>query len=65
MKYKYRNVRIGGDPDKNITVALDECLWKHEGNSQIWVFGAIETNSKKMRIDFANERTSEILKIFF
>ena len=47
MKYKYRYVRIEGDPDKNITIALDECLWKHESNSQIWAVGIIETKSKK------------------
>ena len=64
MKYKYRNVRIGGDPDKNIINVLDKYLWKHEGNSQIRVVGAIETNSKKMRFDFVNEKTSENLFIF-
>lgn len=64
MKYKYRKFQIGGSPEKNITVALDEHMWTHLNQEQIWVVGAIETKSRKMRFDFMKERNSDNLKIF-
>ena len=64
MKYKYRGNRIGSSPEKNITVALDESLWIHINQEQLWEVGAIETKSRKIRFYFIQERTSENLKIF-
>ena len=64
MKYKYRGYCIGVSPEKNITVALEESLWIHINQEQLWAVGAIETKSRKMRFYFMHERTSENLKIF-
>ena len=47
MKHKYRTNQIGGDPDSNIIVCIDESLILHDNNNnQIWLVGAIESSSK-------------------
>ena len=64
MKQIYRESRIGGDPDKNKNVAIDECLFIHVNNNHIWVIGAIETDSRKLRLDIIPERNSNNIKTF-
>ena len=46
------------------TVSLDETLIMHEGGTQIWLVGAIDTTNKAIRLDIMSSRTSENLKIF-
>ena len=64
LKYKYKIKQIGGDQDKKITIAIDESLWMHINNKKMWLIGAIEAKSRKMRCDFLDERTMENLKTF-
>ena len=65
MKHKYRTTQIGGDPDTNKIVSIDESMILHdENNNQVWLVGALETKSKKLRMDIINERNEENLKIF-
>ena len=65
MKHKYRTTQIGGDPDTNKIVSIDESMILHdENNNQVWLVGAIETKSKKLRLDIINERNEENLKTF-
>ena len=64
LKYKYKIKQIGGDPDKKITISIDESLWLHINNKKMWLIGAIETKSHKIRCDFMFERTMENLKSF-
>lgn len=64
LKYKYKIKQIGGSPDKNISVAIDESLWVHINNQKMWLIGAIETKSRKLRCDFVRHRTSANLNIF-
>ena len=64
MKDKYLNFPIGGDPDTNKVVDLDETLIVHINGEQKWLVGAIETISRKIRIDILPERNSLNLEIF-
>ena len=60
----YRESRIGGPPELNKIVEIDECLFIHDNNTPIWVIGGIETDSRKMRFDVINRRISENIKTF-
>ena len=65
MKHKYRTTQIGGDPDSHKIVCIDECLILHDkNNNQIWLVGAIESRSKKLRLDVINIRNEENIRIF-
>ena len=64
MKDKYPRIQIGGPPEKNKVVAVDECLMTHEHGIQQWVVGAIETDTYRLRIDIIPERNQNNLKIF-
>lgn len=65
IKQKYRELQIGGPPEKNKTVALDESLFIHDiDNSQVWIVGAKETDSNRLRLDVIKERNGANLKIF-
>ena len=49
IKHKYRCEQIGGDPSENKIVAIDESLFLHDGTGrQIWVVGAVDTNTKQI-----------------
>lgn len=61
-KEKYKNNLIGNE---YINVALDESLFIHENHgSPIWVVGAIQTDTKAIRLDIIPQRNSQNLKIF-
>ena len=63
MKHKYRTTQIGGDPDSHKIVYIDECLILHDNNNnQIWLVWAIESRSKKLRLDVINIRKKKILE---
>lgn len=51
MKDKYINNKIGGPPDINKIVAIDETLIIHQNGFQKWLVGGIETRSRKLRLD--------------
>ena len=57
LKYKYKLRQIGGDPEENITVAVDESLITHENGNQIWMddygnlYTRIENNGNIIFID--------------
>ena len=64
LKHKYRTSQIDGNPDTNKIVCIDESLIiHHNNNSQIWLVDAIETRSKKQRLDIINERNEINIKI--
>ena len=57
--------QIGGDHlDQHITVAVEETLITHYAGSQVWLVGAIETISKKIRLDVLPTRDADSIKIF-
>ena len=65
MKNKYRNHRIGRDPNTEKIVAVDETLVLHyEHGNQIWAIGAKEPSSNKLQIDVMKTRNSHNLEIF-
>lgn len=49
MKQKYKIYRIGGDQDTNKIVTIDQTLITHDQGVQNWLFGAVETRTKKIR----------------
>ena len=55
LKYAYKLVQIGGDPDSNRTVAIDETLITHIDTKQVWIVGAIDTTTKNVRLDVIPE----------
>ena len=64
IKYNYKIKQIGGSPENNRTVAIDETLIMHEGQKQIWLVGGIDTTTKAVRLDIVSERNSINLKYF-
>ena len=64
LKQMYWEGRIGGPPEVNKIFAIDQSLFIHDNNTPFWVIGAIETDSRKMRFDVINRRTSENIKTF-
>ena len=64
IKHRYKKTQIGGAPEENKIVAIDESLISHEQNKQIWLVGAIDTSSKSVRIEIIPERNRENLKCF-
>ena len=64
LKYAYKIVQIGGDPEANRTVAIDETLITHKDGKQVWIVGAIDTTTKNVRLDYLPERNGHNLKIF-
>ena len=65
LKNEYRLKQIGGDPTLHKIVAIDESLLLHdEKDMQIWLVGAVDPETKALRLDIAKDRTSETLKSF-
>ena len=64
FKYNYKNIQIGGEPEEERTVAIDETLINHQDGKQIWLVGGIDTTTKNVRSDAISERNSNNLKIF-
>lgn len=64
IKYKYKIYQIGGSPELNKTVAIDETLILHENNRQIWLVGGIDMTDKTVRMDIIPEINSNNLEIF-
>ena len=64
IKYNYKLHQIGGPPEEECTVAIDETLITHNDGEQIWLVGAIHTTKKAIRLDVMKERNSTNLKIF-
>ena len=64
LKYAYKLVQKGGDPNSNRTVTIDETLITHIDSKQIWIVGAIDTTTKNVRLDVIPERNGHNLKIF-
>ena len=60
----YKKTQIGGPPEENKTVPIDESLISNEQNKPIWLIGAIDTSSKYVRIDIVPERIQTNLKKF-
>ena len=46
-------------------MAVDKTLIVHENNTQVWSAGAIDSNTKAVRIDIIPKRNRQTLKIFF
>lgn len=42
--------------------SVDESLFGHRDNAQIWILGIIDTSSKEFRIEGSLSRNSETLK---
>ena len=64
LKYKYRQNNIGGFDHENNPklVAIDESLFTHDEQGQVWVVGGIETKLKNIRLDIIRVRNSSNLK---
>ena len=62
LKYKYKSVQIGDDPNEDITVALDETLITHCGGTSLarWYYN---TRNKNIRLDILPSRDANTLKI--
>ena len=65
LKYRYRVKQIGGDPSLKKNVAIDESLYlKDDKGNKIWIVGAVDTDTKELRMDIMSNRNSSNLKIF-
>ena len=65
LKHQYRLKQIGGAPEKHKIIAVDESLILHDNkDAMIWLVGAIDTETKELRLDIIKERNSTNLKIF-
>ena len=62
LKCKCKIVKIGWDPDEYITVAIDESSITYENGNQVWLFGAIDTRHKHIRLDVLPTRNADNLK---
>ena len=60
----YRECLIGGPPELNKFVAIEESLFLHDNNRRIWIVEAIETDCRKMRFNIINGRTADNIKKF-
>ena len=57
--------QIGGDPSLEKIVSIDESIFLHDNlGRQIWVVGAIDPESKDIRLDVINKRNQTNLKTF-
>ena len=50
--------------DKNSFLAIDESLFGHRQGKQLWIIGAINTQSKEFRLEGVYERNGENIKKF-
>ena len=64
LKFKYKLRQIGGDPEENITVAIEESLITHGNGNQVWLCRATDTRHKHIRLDVLPARNSDNLKTF-
>ena len=66
MKNKYNTTLIGGfDNEGNQKIAaIDESLFVHEGNLQIWVIGGIETKYRRIRREITLNRIAQTIEEF-
>ena len=53
-----------GDLSQGGYFSVDESLFRHSDNAQIWILGIIDTSSKEFRLERYLSRNSEILKKF-
>ena len=64
--YKYQHIvyetEIFGEKDKNSFFAIDESLFGHRQGKQLWIIGAINTQSKEFRLEGVYERNGENIK---
>jgi hypothetical protein len=58
FKYSFKINQIGGDPEEERTVVIDEILINHQDEKQIWLVGGIDTITKNA------DRNPNNLKIF-
>lgn len=65
LKHKYRYEQIVGDPSLIKIVAVNESLFlQDDTGKQIWIVGALDSQTKDLRLDVINQRNSTDLKIF-
>ena len=65
LKYRYKLKQIGGDPSLKKNVAIEESLYlKDDKGKQIWIVGALDTETKELRMDIMVHRNANNLKIF-
>jgi len=53
-----------GTPNKNDYFSIDESLFCHKNEQQIWIVGAVNNNTKDFRLEGVISRDSAILKKF-
>ena len=64
IKYNYKLHQIGGPPEEECTVAIDETLITNDNGEQIWLVGDFDTTKKTIRLAVMKERNSTNLKNF-
>jgi hypothetical protein len=66
FKIKYRENNIGGFDQNNIShiVAINESLFSHDVQGQIWVIGGVDTKLKNIRLDITRHRNATNLEKF-
>lgn len=67
--YKYLTlvyqIEILGDTNNRGFFAVDESLFGHRANTQIWILGIIESSTKKFCIERTFQRNTNTLKKLF
>ena len=48
--------------NSNDSISIDESLFTHKDNHQIWVVGLINNRTRVIRLEIVKERTSHIMK---
>ena len=50
------------DLNEHASISIDENLFVHQGNKQIWVAGLINNTSRKIRLEILPNRNAETIK---
>lgn len=57
--YKLKSLAIENAKD---SISIDESLFSHENNQQIWVVGLINNRTHVIRMEIVNNRTNNTIK---
>ena len=63
MHFVY-NRELFGDVNQNGFFSVDECLFAHSNNKQVWILGIIDNTSKDFRLEGTFNRDTNSLKNF-
>ena len=61
LKYTYNLEKIT-ELNRHDNISVDESLFIHQNNGQIWVLGFINNNTREIRLEIVENRSDETMK---